>query len=238
MRVFHALLIGGCVVGVGPVLAAQSNNQWSAQMALLNTPIGALGSLFTMGGVEAEHTPVGLAIRYGHYGYPVTSVNVDNVGLTALFKLSKRTHAELTGGFGSCSGCKAMMMGSAAFYADLARTDIGDQKDHDVLTVGIRPEIGAAHRSDTTPWYYSASLGFPVALSTQILGDVRVEPFIQPGAGYGMIRTESDHAGGVRPIAGGGVAFYVGSGVGIHLDAQRIIADNSTTQWGLGLSWR
>jgi hypothetical protein len=238
MRVFHALLIGGSLVGMGPVLAAQSQNQSAAQIALLNTPIGALGSLFTMGGVGGEHAPIGLAIRYGHFDYPISSVNVDNVGLTALFAVSKRTHAELTGGFGSCNGCKAMMMGSAAFYADLARTDIGDPKDHDVLTVGIRPEIGAAHRSDAPPWYYSASLGVPVALSTQILGDVRVEPFIQPGAGYGMIRSESNHPGGVRPMAGGGVAFYVGSGVGIHLDAQRIIADNSTTQWGLGLSWR
>ena len=238
MRVFPALLIGVSLVGIGPILAAQSKNQSAAQAALLNTPVGALGPLSMIGGVGAERAPVGLAVRYGHFDDPISSLNVENVGLTALFMVSKRTRAELTGGFGSCNGCKAMMMGSAAFYADLARTDIGDPQDHDVLTVGIRPEIGVGHRSDAVPWYYSASLGMPVALSTQILGDVRVEPFVQPGAGYGMMRSESDHAGGVRPIVGAGVGFYVGSGVGIHLDAQRIMADNSTTQWGIGLSWR
>jgi hypothetical protein len=225
-------LIGAALLGFVPALFAQTAERSRTATTLLNTPIGALPPLYSLAGAGHLSRGQGIALRYGRSGF-----GIDNLGVTADLGARFSDHSTVTLGMKQCAGCDQLWMAGVDFVTQLVRTPLGS--DASVLSIALQPDVGAAHSFGTAPWYWSASMGLPVAVETTVGKNVRVAPFVSPGAGYGMITAGGDRVNGsIVPMFGGGVGLFTSSGLGLHVGGNRVFADNNSTQWGIGLSWR
>lgn len=231
-------LVLSCAV-LAPALLAQTASQTAAHTALRSTPAGGLPPTYASW-TDGRTTP-GIMVTYGRYrDIGTTRLGVNSVGLTADLGDRWSDRTQLTLGMASCAGCDATIMGGVEFYAEFARTPVNETAGSPVLAVGLQPALGVAHTLDRSPWYWSASLGVPVALDFALGSALRLQPFVAPAAGWGMV-TEDGTGGrtlsGVLPMLGGGVGIH-GAEVGIHFGVERIFAERASTQWGLGLTYR
>jgi hypothetical protein len=232
MRHVTKLIGAAALLGFAPALFAQTAQQSRTSTTLLNTPIGALPPLYSSAGTGSISSGQGLALRYGRGGF-----GIDNLGITADLGARFSDHTSITLGMRQCPGCEQLWMAGVDFYAQLVRSPLSS--DASVFSVGLQPNVGAAHSFGAAPWYWSASMGLPIAVETNVGSHIRVAPFVSPGIGYGMISAGSDRVNGsIVPMLGGGVGLFTSSGLGLHVGGNRVIAENNGTQWGIGLSWR
>jgi hypothetical protein len=235
MRQMRRLIVAGLVTGWPLALPGQAiSHQANAGAALRITPVGALPPIVESFGMGVLRSEPGVAVRFGRYSPAGSRLDVNSFGVTADLGAVLLDRAEITAGLTTCAGCSHTIMAGAGFYSELARSAM----DRGLLTLGVRPDVGVAHTLDHSAWYWSASLTLPVAYSAAVTRTLRLEPFVQPGLGYGLVTQPNLSSGTVRPMVGGGVGLFATSGMGLHAGAQRVFAPSGTTQFGLGLTWR
>ncbi|HSA54954.1 MAG TPA: hypothetical protein VLE53_04580 [Gemmatimonadaceae bacterium] len=225
---------------LAPVLHAQTASQLASASALLNTPAAGLPPVYLAWNPANPIPKTGMMARYGRHrdvaGFG--SMGISSMGVTADLGDRWSDKTQVTVGLKTCSGCNATLMGGVQFLAEFARSPLGHGDESAVLAIGAQPALGVAHTVDQNTWYYSATLGIPVAVEAMLGPSIHVEPFIVPGGGWGMTSEDGGSArNGFLATFGGGVGVY-GDQVGVHFGMQRIFAHRRITQWGLGLSYR
>ena len=224
---------------LAPALHAQSASELAAASAMFNTPAAGLPPVYLAWNPANPIPKTGVLARYGRHRdvNGLGSIDISSMGVTADLgdRLSDKTQVTL--GMKTCSGCDATLMGGVQVLAEFARTPISYGDRSAVFSVSAQPAVGVAHTLDQSTWYYSASLGIPVAIEAMLGPNIHVEPFIVPGGGWGVTDDGGDTRSGFLAMFGAGVGVY-GDQVGLHFGMQRVYAHRRITQWGLGLSYR
>jgi hypothetical protein len=222
-----------------PALHAQSASELAAASAIFNTPAAGLPPVYLAWNPANPIPKTGVMARYGRHrdvsGFG--SMGISSMGVTADLGDRWSDKTQVTLGMKSCSGCDATLMGGVQFLAEFARTPISYGEESAVFTISAQPGLGLGHTLDQSRWYYSASLGIPVAIEAMLGPGIHVEPFVVPGGGWGMMDDGGDTRSGFLAMFGAGVGVY-GDQVGLHFGMQRVFAHRRITQWGLGLSYR
>lgn len=266
MRTF--ILAGSClalIAAAGAPAAAQSADEQSAYVALYYTPVaglpplapaldtamksktsgvslqGRIGQMSRRGGLSMTTMGLGVELPVGHW-----SVS----GTVAYLSASC---GPLWAGDSDCDG--DMMLG-ASLRRTLTAKSLNQSStaprgkrpargsNDQILLIGFDGSAGYSPRQGEQALALSA--GVPVALALRN-GDLRIEPFVTPGIGYGRLgsvayfedEVPTSH-GTFAPMVGGGVGLQFGkSGLGATFGFQKVFkSDGGTTQLGVGMTWQ
>ena len=240
MRLQIGVVLASSLTVLTPaIVQAQTASESAAQSALLSTPVGGLPPTYSAWNPDDLTSKTGMVFRYGRFRHGVFgNTGVNTLGVTADLGDRWSDKTQLTLGLRSCAGCDETLMGGIDFYAEFTRTPMSDGANAPVFALGGQTAFGAARTLGQSQWYWAASLGMPVAIEAAIGRGLKVEPFVAPRIGWGLVtQTGQRSRSGFLPMIGSGVSLH-NDEVGVHFGVERIIAERPTNQWGLGLSYR
>jgi hypothetical protein len=99
--------------------------------------------------------------------------------------------------------CDSHFMASAGVSENLVSTGLGRGDGRGTFNIGIRAEAGFAAPKDTTLVSGKVAIPFSIVPGKR---DLRFVPYIAPGVGVGLVRSDSTEAG---------ILFTLGAGVGL-----------------------
>src|SRR5579872_5534332 len=148
MRTLLSILCLTTFLGARQV-AAQSEQDAVAYLALIFTPTGGLPPVLSNAMLTRPMTSVDFGIRYGHISTGGTALN--NFAATVGIPVSPRATVGITGGYESlsCNGCDGHFMGGANVESRLASTILGSGSDAAQLNIGLNGEFGIGHPTGT-----------------------------------------------------------------------------------------
>lgn len=227
------------VIGTSATLAAQSETEAIAYMALQSTPVGALPPVMTQHGKQ-----LGFHGGYGYIGYEGRqAINTFGGGVSLPFRDAT---VSLTAAYSKLqcppAECESQMMVAANWTRPVMGMALGTATERAALRVAMDAGLGYG-RPDLIPdlgeTAWSASIGLPVSLTSSGKG-MQVTPFVVPRFALGRYRVEELGGDtGASLMLGGGVGITgLKANLGINLGFQKTLIDGAPTQYGIGLTWK
>jgi hypothetical protein len=230
-------------------------NDVAACAAATATPYGALPTILPANWTGGTTRGIGFNFRFGSISEP-SNTGRKNFGLGIDVPVGRGTFG-LTGGLidytceeGEGAECKSAIMGGASFAGPLLTSPMaGGQQS---LVVGLVGQVGISTGEvvevegdfSLKERTISVALGLPVALVARS-GNVTITPFIEPSFFWGRANIElesvffgnfDESENGTGFALGGGVAFDLGNGFGLHGGFKKAFAGEAKAMIGVGLS--
>ncbi len=216
---------------------AQDASDSAAYRALTQTPVAAvpLALPASMTGVAGGRLAV--AARYGLVSF-ATSDYVHNVAIGGDIRLGGGRLGVAAGVYHpTCDEprCASHFMAEMNFSERLVGLAMGRDSSRATLNIGVAVSAGIGTPDGGT--LFATGQRLPIALVPSTRG-VRLIPYVEPGVGTGLVRTNAGTDAGLRAMFGAGVAALgLADGLSVSAGVHRVFLRDGNWLAGLALSY-
>lgn len=236
------------VCGLAPSSgSAQSRiNDLAGFYALIYTPAGALPSVVRVTMPDDSGSRGAVDLRYGRYKYRDGTLTFNNFGAAGQLRIFRRLSVGATVAYRGCSGgCEGLTMASVDAAATLLHHEATEPGAGDI-EIGVQVSAGYGEPDTTHFTAQSLAVMLPLTVTLPQANNGLLTLSLVPGAAYGRLTNEHPILLGgavgtfssTRFLMGAGLGYLFSAGLGVHLGVHRIAIEESSTQSGLGVSWR
>jgi hypothetical protein len=227
-----------CLTTLGSSAAAQSESDFAAWFAIMQTPAGALPYAQVEPLPQREGGPrrSAIALRTGSWTFEGQDDRNWTFGATLAMPTGTKAAASVTlawfrpGGGGD---------GTTMLGVDVQKA-VWQGKSADSPTkfgAAIKGAFGYGDAQGGESTALSVVGQIPVTVRFELTNKSGISLHATPGLGWGRVSDDVDSEAGMRPLIGLGGAWLSAAGAGFHFSLQKVTLDQPNTPWVLGMSF-